>query len=105
MQRERKLPYEFRVVEVLGWVWLYDNSSRSYCCSSTPTVWAEPLYAIDGEEEYPIDSAYFEVSRSCEEGLPSSVPVEIDAEYISLEVSEQDAWETAREVAQGNHLI
>jgi len=110
MNGARELPYEFRVVEVLGWVWLYDNSSRTYCCTSTPSVFAEPLYPIEAEEtedswEYPLDSAYFEVSRSCEEGLLGSLPVEMDSEWTAQDVSEKDAWDAAREEAQGNHLL
>jgi len=108
MNGPRSLPYAFRVVEVLGWAWLYDNSSRTFCCTSTPSVYAEALYPIEDEvDEWaaPPDPAYFQVSRACEEGLPDSIAVELDAEWIGVDVEEKDAWDAAREEAQGNHLL
>jgi hypothetical protein len=108
MNGPRSLPYAFRVVEVLGWAWLYDNSSRTFCCTSTPSVYAEALYPIEDEvDEWaaPPDSAYFEVSRFCDEGLKGSVSIELDDEYTAPEAEEKDAWDAARDEASANHRL
>ena len=96
----RTLPFAFRVVEIDGWAWLFDDSERTYICSANPTIWAEPLYSIDGdyEEEYP-ESSYFGASDPAF-AKAEEVPVEFGADADDVE-----AWDDAREEANANHVI
>lgn len=106
MNGPRSLPYAFRVAALDGWVWLFDNSERTYCCTTTPSVFAEPLYPLEETGwDYPLDSAYFEVSRFCDEGLKGSVSIELDDEYTAPEAEEKDAWDAARDEASANHRL
>ena len=97
----RTLPYSFKVTEIEGWCWLYDDSTRTYACSTTPLVWCEPLYFIaqdDSNTSFP-DPGYWQASdvakRKSEE-----VPVSIGAEC-----AEKAAWDEARDEAGANWLL
>jgi len=93
----RTIPYEFRVFRCDGWIWLYDNSSRSYPCTATPHVWAEALYADDGRDEYHPDGSLFTAAQV--EGFEQAAIDRLDPEDIAPNVSERDAWDTASEAA------
>lgn len=105
----REVPYAFRVVEIDGWVWLYDNSERTYICSQVPNVYAEALYpTADGDEanadaydSRPNDD-YFTVAQV--EALPS-FPVPARDEDTAAGVDPRSAWDSARDEAQSNCLI
>ena len=104
----RETPYDFRVFESEGIVWLFDNSSRTYICSQTPNIWAEPLYWSDGEcDEMLPEADYFSVSRG--DTLPwdtCGVGNRHEPSGIWDEsVSEKEAWDDAREEANANHRI
>jgi len=98
LNEPRKIPFDFRVVEFDGYVWLYDNSERSYLCSAQPTIWLEPLYEVDGDsEDYP-DPCYVDAGAKCFEGSQKVLNAE-------AEEDPKDAWDSAREEAQANHIL
>ena len=99
----REVPYEFRVVAFDNWCWLYDASERTYACSATPLHTLEPLYPLfdDCDGSYPDPIM---VSEATIEALDTR-PVPLDSEYTAANVSEDDAWEAAREEAQGNCIL
>lgn len=98
----RTIPYSFRVVEMEGVVWLYDDSERTYICSQVPCIFAEPLYALDeGVEELP-GGDYWQ-AKDIENR--ESFPVPVDPEYTGPLVPYQDAWDAAYQAATSNHII
>ena len=93
----RDVPYEFRVVEIEGWVWIYDDSERTYICSFVPMIWAEPIYPMDRADDgydWP-ESDYWEARKV--EGLHSE-----SVDTYSVEVDREEAWDDAREEACAN---
>lgn len=98
----RTIPYEFRVVEIDGFVWLFDNSARTFCCSATPSMWLEPLYSTDGSDDHYPDPAYF--TQHDIEKLESLLVYDEGAGPEADE-NENDAWAEARNTATTNHLI
>jgi len=95
----RTIPFAFRAVEIDGWVWLFDDSERTYICSASPNIWAEPLYPVDGDDwDYP-ESDYFGASNPAF-AKAVEVPVAFDADADSTE-----AWDEAREEANANHVL
>ena len=103
----RTIPYEFRVVAFDGLVWLYDNSSRTYICDQVPKILLEPLYSLEPDHDdgamYGVNSDYF-CARDIEKLPYVAVPVR-NAEDYAADVSERDAWDTARVEANSNCLI
>ena len=102
LNEPRTIPYDFKVVEIDDEVYLYDDSSRTYCCSVTPAIFVEHLYGLTeewAEDPYYLDGSYFD-ARVIEKLESISVPVECPAD-----MDEQEAWEAARDEAKGNHLI
>jgi len=98
----RTIPYAFRVVEIDGEVYLYDDSSRTYCCSATPAIFVEHLYGLTeewAEDPYYFDPSYFD-ARTIER--LESIPVPVDC---PADMTEEEAWDAAREEARGNCLI
>ena len=98
----REIDYAFRVVEFDEWIWLYDDSSRTYLCEARPSIYMEALYPSCEDEErfdellmcYP-DAAYLHDSDKVFTGS-----VEVDAWPMDLD--EVEAWDEAREEANGN---
>lgn len=100
----RTIPYDFRVFELDGWVWLYDESERTYICSAQPMIFAEPLYALDeDDEEDAVDADYWHEKAVI--GAKKNVSLKMDAEYVAPDVPYKEAWESAMEEAQANHRI
>lgn len=98
----RAIPFDFRVFALDGVAWLYDDSSRSYPCTATPHVYAEPLYWLDGDcDEVLPDGALF--TASIVEAL-DTVPIDMDDD-VAIETEEQAAWDAAREEACANCRI
>ena len=91
-------------------VWLYDDSGRTYLCTSSPSIWAEPLYPIEAEADadaaledgYP-EPDYFAIDRDTT--YPGSVAIDLDPGEVPADFPEKDAWDVAREEANGNHRI
>jgi len=99
LNKPRTIPFDFQVVEIDGWVWLFDNSERTYLCSAFPNIWAEPLYSLGEDETDHPESDYFpENVLECNEA--KAVPVDNDAELNPVE-----AWDDAREEANANHIL
>jgi hypothetical protein len=100
----RTIPYAFRVVAIYEWAWLYDDSERTFICDTDPKIFMEPLYALEegDHEASPPESNYFH-AHSIEK--LENFPVPLDGEYVASDVSETDAWDSAREEAQGNCII
>jgi hypothetical protein len=95
----REIPYQFKVFELDGWVWLFDDSERTYICSSSPSIWAEPVYALAGEvEDWTPDADYFSPDDSAVHRA------KLIAEWPA-ETPEKEAWDEAREDACANHRI
>lgn len=117
----RTIPYAFRVVELDGWVWLYDDSSRTYICSPTPTIFMEPLYPCPvppaGEEwtdeqyERAHSDAYDSVPEAdywgadTIERLESIAIDNLDPDDTAPDTDEKTAWDAAREEANANCRI
>ena len=130
----REIPYEFRVVLHDFVVWLYDDSERTYCCTATPSVWMEALYHFLPEEgaecpgcksgtisynedrdeaactgecgsiwglELPDPDYFSEGALQSEQNR--AVPLAPDE--VAFDVPKKDAWDSAREAANANHLI
>ena len=98
----REIAYDFRVIEKDGWVWLFDNSSRTYPCSATAHIYCAPLYAVDAGDDwdglYP-DSGLWRAADIDTENAPR-VPVE-----CPFDMDRQEAWDTATAEAQAYCLI
>jgi len=99
----RNIPYSFRVVELDGIVWLYDDSERTYICSSTPCLFMEPLYWVDGECEDNLPEPSYWEARAIE--ALESFPVPLDSESVGASVPYKEAWETASQEASANYII
>ena len=112
----RAQSYDFRVFALEGWAWLFDNSERTYLCSSTPNIYAEPLYPLSFDDDFadpPVDEGYFAVSRG--DGDSDTLTVwghevelhrlPLDADEIAVDVEETDAWDSAREEAHANCVV
>lgn len=57
----RDQPYDFKVFEMDGVVWLFDDSVRTYICSAQGVIFAEPLYWMNGEcDDVLPDANYFD---------------------------------------------
>lgn len=103
----RTIPYEFRVFEMYGWAWLYDESERQYPCTATPHIYAEALYPVSEEAVaefdhyglYP-DEILLSVGRG---GL--GVEDSLELMGVDFDVEREEAWGDARENACGNCLI
>jgi hypothetical protein len=100
MNEPRTIPYAFRVVEIDGLVWLYDDSERTYICSQIPMVYCEALGAVDSDDEsyYP-DADYFAASEVTRHPW-REVPV-----TLGVDVTHDEAWDVAREEATANSLL
>lgn len=99
----REIPYAFRVLEIDGIVWLFDSSEYTYCCSSTPTYFLEPVYWADGEcDEILPDCGYWSAHWV---DAQESIPVPLHPSDIAPDVDVFDAWDTAREEVHANHLL
>jgi len=101
LNAKREIPFDFRVFEMEGTVWLVDWSERTYPCSTRPHNFCEPLYDLDGED-YDHDPAYLLSSEL--DGL-ELIELDLDPDDVGADTDEQEAWDTAREEAQGNHRI
>lgn len=97
----RAIDYQFRVFLREDIVWLYDEASRTYPCTATPHIYAEPLYDVDGEDISGCSPGYFSVSRGADPAIAGSAMV---VSYPK-ETTEYEAWDDAREEAHANHRI
>lgn len=123
LNQPRSIPYAFRVCEFDGWVWLYDDSSRTFIASLTPTIFVEPLYPVpsppegiewtdeqreaaymDAYDSVP-DSDYYE-ARFIERFSWVAIPLNDDEEAADWsEDGERIAWDSARDSAVSNCRI
>lgn len=117
LNASRDIPYQFKVVLFDEWVWLYDDSVRTYIASSTPTMYLEPLYYVgparilEGDDEaeeppdwdgpYP-DPTYLSAYSF---GELETADVSLDEEWTAPTCPEADAWDAAREEARANHIL
>lgn len=98
----RTIPFDFRVFELDGIVWLFDDSSREYPCTATPHVYCEPLYCLDDSDLDGLDGGLMLASQV--QAL-ETVQVPLDSDATAPEVSDREAWDAAREEALANYLI
>jgi len=99
----RDLPFAFKVFELEGFAWIFDDSERTYICSQIPNVWAEPLYPLNHEDpEYWPGPDYF--GARMVEGL-ELFPVPMGEDEVAPDTDKQEAWDDAREEACANQLI
>ena len=109
LNQPRAIDYEFKVLRWEGWVWLFDDSCRTYACSTIPSIYLYPLYPVDeSESEYPPDPTYIgeELMSSCETVFVMSFGyLYWTEEGIDEKDAELGAWELAIEEAQSNHYI
>ena len=105
LNEPRFIPYEFRVFEFDGLVWLYDASERTYPCTATPHIYAEPLYCNMPEHaESGCDcSAFGEGALFQERDVDAFKSFAVCT--IAASVPEREAWDDAREDANGNCRI
>ena len=104
----RKVPYEFRVVEIYGWVWLYDNSERSFVCDQVPKIYLESLYPVedDGTGASWLDVPEEDYFGAVEiEKLPSFAVLTRHPDDFAPSAPRREAWDAAREEANANRLI
>lgn len=94
----RTIPYDFKVFEMEGVVWLFDDSSRHYLCSAQAMIWADTLYWLDDDcDDDLLDGEYFDPDVVKEaKTVPGEYP---------FDMSEEEAWQNAREEANANHLL
>lgn len=95
LNQPRTIPYTFKVFEHEGIVWLYDDSSRDYPCTSEPHIFAEPMYNHDMDEELQVEGSYFTEDML---GVTHTVKG-----MYPVDMSREEAWNTAREEVQANH--
>jgi len=91
--------YAFRVVEFDEWVWLYDDSERTYPCCPTPHVYVEALYWNGNEDDHPdyTPDPGLLTEAQIREHPTASVP----GDYPH-DMPRKEAWDAAREEAQSN---
>lgn len=95
----RAAPYEFRTFMLDGWLWIYDASARVYPCTATAHVYAEPITRggpEDDEEEFSYPDPILLLARDVDM-IRTDECLIVDADE-----PETDAWDAAREEAQGN---
>lgn len=100
----RTIPYAFKVAEIDGLAWIFDDSARTFICSASPCIYAEPLYWLGDEDaiDEPLpDPDYFSASLGA---FSDAVALDLDSEDTAPEVPESEAWDTAREEAHANHV-
>ena len=106
LNEARRSAFYFYVFEHDGYAWIYDDSTRTFACSSTPSVYAEVLYPINRDDDddgiYP-DPAYFTVNRFIDDGPQMKGAVKVV--MIDADVPEREAWDEAREEACANCRI
>ena len=102
----REIPYDFHVVKFDCFVWLYDESQRTYICSATPMIYVEALYWDGPEDEEPDnhpDPTYIgESTLALGKALDQVEKVPVECPF---DMDEKEAWDVAREEANANCLI
>tara|TARA_R100001244_G_scaffold92856_1_gene70001 strand:- start:66 stop:386 length:321 start_codon:yes stop_codon:yes gene_type:complete len=101
---KREIPYNFRVFRLHGVAWLCDWSARTYPCTTRPHLYCEGLYLTNEKLLEVPEWTYFRESTLIGEDLPKHL-VDLDPEDTAFDVSEEDAWDAAREEAQANHYV
>jgi hypothetical protein len=102
----RTIDYAFEVFTADGWVWLFDDSERTYLCSPRAYVWAEPLYSQgDGDADYPdgVDADYPDGAYFLAIGVERRAVEVLTIDHT--EETEATAWDDAREEANANHRL
>lgn len=103
LNAKRELPYNFKVFEMDGAVYLFDDSSREYPCTPQPHVYIEALYWVDGECEEPCDYTGYLLERDF--ATIATTSLELDPEDVTPDIEDRVAWDTARDEAHCNHYI
>ncbi len=98
----RVIDYVFTVVEFDEWVWLYDDSERTYPCCATPHVCIEALYWNGDEDEHP---DYTPDPGMLTEAQLRDLPRERVPGDYPWNLPRKEAWDAAREEANGNCLL
>ena len=99
MNEPRTTPFEFRVFIADRIVWLFDDSERTYLCSTQPSIYAEPLYALNGEDlEIGVEADYFSARTIAQ---LETTPIDTYA----ADTDDKEAWDDAREEANANHRL
>lgn len=94
--KNANIPPCFKVVAIDSWVWIFDDSERTYICSAQPHIYCEPLYPYPAEGEEPDEDPDYPDA----DYWPASY-----AKGAILVPGEHETMDDAREYAQGNHLI
>jgi hypothetical protein len=105
LNASRTIPYAFKVAGIDGIAWIFDDSARTFICSASPCIYAEPLYRLGDEtniDEPLPDPDYFSDSLGA---FAVAVALDLDSEDAAPGVPESEAWDTAREAAHANHRI
>lgn len=102
LNKDRTIRFDFRVFALDGIAWLVDWSERTYPCTTTPHVYCEALYYLDGDDDYLPDGSLFRASDIKESDLHG---VDLDPDDTSITTTEREAWDSAREEACGNCLV
>ena len=109
LNQPREIDWDFRALLWEGWVWLYDESSRTYVCSMTPSIYVYPLYPVKVEDDgYPPEPTYIDARSLSEFDTEPVIALSHCAwedEGITNEQAENEAWATAMEEAYANHPI
>ena len=102
LNQKRTIPFDFRVFEMDGIVWLFDESERTYPCTAIPHIYAEPMYFMNGDAESDLPDGNLFLASSIESRESIKVPVKIDREDWG---DEREAWNDAWEKANSNCLL
>ena len=103
--------YRFYAFEFEGWVWLYNSNEVTYCASTIPSQYAEPLYPLNDEDCSP-HPTYFSLDliEKAEKVFVMEIPGDNEQDHgehlpPSEQREEYELWDEAREEACSNHPI
>lgn len=98
LNRQRTIPYRFKVVLIDEVYWLFDDSERTFACSAISMCYAEPVLDTGCPSETPPREGSYWAASEIEKRQRHDVRVPAAARAPS--VSEQKAWNTARTTAR-----
>lgn len=101
----RAIDYAFKVVVFDEWVWLFDDSSRTYLCEARPSIYMEALHPFTDSEERDEELMYDHPDPTYLHASDGVFKDAVSVDTWPMDLDEEEAWNEAREEANGNHRL